>query len=78
MESLKEADAVEPAKAGLLGNKEIYVPKKATITRVIEKIRAELLEDGEISEDVIALTALILYFSYTALAVHKNFLLFLP
>lgn len=58
MEGLKGADAVEPAKAGLLGNKEIYVPKKANITRVIEKIRAELLEDGEISEDVIVLTAL--------------------
>lgn len=58
MESLMEAGVVEPAKAGLLGNKDNYVPKKATITGVIEKIRAELLEDGEISEDVIALTAL--------------------
>lgn len=58
MESLKEADVVEPAKAGVLGNKDNYVPRKETITGVIEKIRAELLEDGEISEDVIALTAL--------------------
>lgn len=58
MESLKEADVVEPVKAGFSGNKNSYVPKKDIITRIIEKIRAELLEDGEISEDVIALTAL--------------------
>lgn len=58
MESLKEADVVESVKAGLLGNKESYAPKKEIITGIIEKIRAELLEDGEISEDVIALAAL--------------------
>lgn len=58
MDSLKEADVVEPVKTGLLGNKESYVPKKAVVTGIIEKIRSELLEDGEISEDVIALTAL--------------------
>lgn len=58
MESLKEADVVEPVKAGLLGNKYGYAPKKDVITGIIEKIRSELLEDGEISEDVIALTAL--------------------
>lgn len=58
MKSLKEADAVEPVKSGFLGNKDSYAPKKEIVTGIIEKIRAELLEDGEISEDVIALTAL--------------------
>lgn len=58
MESLKEADVVEPVKTGFLNNKDSYVPKKDIVTGIIEKIRAELLEDGEISEDVIALTAL--------------------
>lgn len=58
MESLREADVVEPVKAGILGNKDVYAPKKDIVTGIIEKIRAELLEDGEISEDVIALTAL--------------------
>lgn len=58
MESLKEADVVEPVKTGLFSNKDSYVPKKDIVTGIIEKIRAELLEDGEISEDVIALTAL--------------------
>lgn len=58
MESLKESEVVEPVKAGLLGSKDSYAPKKDIVTGIIEKIRAELLEDGEISEDVIALTAL--------------------
>ena len=58
IESLKEADIVEPVKVGFFGNKDGYVPKKDIVTGIIEKIRAELLEDGEISEDVIALTAL--------------------
>lgn len=39
-------------------NKDTFVPKKEVITGIIEKIRAELLEDGKISEEVIALTAL--------------------
>ncbi len=58
MASLREADVVEPVKTGFLSNKDSYVPKKDVITGIIEKIRAELLEDGEISEDVIVLTAL--------------------
>ncbi len=56
--SLREADVVEPVKTGLLGNKDGYAPKKEIVMGIIEKIRAELLEDGEISENVIALTAL--------------------
>lgn len=59
MESLKAADVVEPVKAGLFGNKEGYAPKKEVITGIIEKIRAELLEDGELSEDILALTILL-------------------
>lgn len=58
MNSLKESDILEPAKTGFLGNKDNYVPRKEVITGIIEKIRAELLENGQISEDVIALTAL--------------------
>ena len=59
MNALKEADAVTMVKAGILGNKENYAPKKESVNRVIDKIRAELLEDGEITEVVIALTALL-------------------
>lgn len=59
LDQLKSADAVEPVKTGLLGNKEAFAPKKEAVTGVIEKIRAELLEDGDVSEDVIALTVLL-------------------
>lgn len=58
MRGLKEADVVEPAKAGLFKNKDAFVPKKEVVTGIIEKIRAELLEDGEISKEAAALTAL--------------------
>lgn len=58
MESLKEAGVVEPVKIGFLGNKDSYIPQKSVVTGIVEKIRAELLEDGEVSEDVLALTAL--------------------
>ncbi len=45
-------------KTGFLHNKDGYIPKKDIVTGIIEKIRAELLEDGEISEEAIALAAL--------------------
>ena len=56
---LKVAGVIETVKAGLLGNKEKYTPKKEVVTNIIEKIRAELLEDGEVSDEIIALTALL-------------------
>lgn len=59
MDGLKDADAVEPAKAGLLKNKDTFAPKKEVITGIIEKIRAELSADGEISEETAALTVLL-------------------
>ena len=59
LDQLKSADAVEPVKTGLLGSKEAFAPKKEAVISVIEKIRAELLEDGDVSEDVIALTVLL-------------------
>ena len=59
LDELKSADAVESVKTGLLGSKEAFAPKKEAVISVIEKIRAELLEDGDVSEDVIALTVLL-------------------
>ena len=59
LDELKSADAVESVKTGLLGSKEAFAPKKEAVISVIEKIRAELLEDGDVSEDVIALTGLL-------------------
>lgn len=59
LHSLEQAGVTQPVKAGLLGGKEGCAPKKETVTRIIEAIRAELLEDGEVSEEVAALTALL-------------------
>ena len=59
IESLKEADTVEPMQAGLFGKKVKYAPKKDILAEIIEKIRESLSEGGEMSEDVIVLTALL-------------------
>lgn len=57
--ALKEKNMVVPVKVGLFGTKENYAPKKEIVKNVIEKIRSELLENGEVSEDVIILTSLL-------------------
>ena len=57
--SLVEAGCATEEKGGLFGGKTIYVPDEKALDRVIQNIRAELLEDGELSEDIIALTALL-------------------
>jgi hypothetical protein len=55
-----EGCAVEKNKTGLLGNTQKYmVPKKESTEHVIQKIRAELLEDGAISDETIALVSLL-------------------
>ena len=59
IESLKEADVVQPVQAGLFGKKVKYAPKKEIVAEIIEKIRESLSESGEMSEDVIVLTALL-------------------
>ena len=44
---------------GLLKSKTRYIPKPEVVTGIIEKIRAEFLEDGIISEDVLCLAVLL-------------------
>lgn len=46
-------------KGGLFGGKDLYIPNEADVDAVVQSIRAELLEDGELSEDVVALTMLL-------------------
>lgn len=58
VESLKEAGVVEPVKSGLFGNKYRYASNKKIVAGIIQKIRENLLEEGAISEDVIALVSL--------------------
>lgn len=46
-------------KGGLFAGKDVYIPNEADVDSVVQSIRAELLEDGELSEDVVALTMLL-------------------
>lgn len=57
--SLVDAGCATEEKGGLFGGKTIYVPDEKALDHVIQNIRAELLEEGELSEDIIALTALL-------------------
>ncbi|MCL2783384.1 MAG: GPP34 family phosphoprotein [Propionibacteriaceae bacterium] len=52
-------DADELDNQGLFKNKTKYVPKPEAVTRVIEKVRAEFLEDGRMSDETVCLTALL-------------------
>ena len=37
----------------------MYIPDEKELDTVVQNIRAELLEEGELSEDIVALTALL-------------------
>lgn len=56
--SLADLGLVQPAKVGLLGKKKGYAPTPEAISGVVDMIRAELLEEGEITEDVVSLVVL--------------------
>lgn len=58
-ESLEAMGLVMPAKSAVLRNDKGYLPSEDAVRGVIEKIRAELLEDGEITEDTAALVILL-------------------
>lgn len=49
----------EAGKAGLLGSKTAYVPRREAVGSVVEMLRAEVLEDGTMTEDAAALTVLL-------------------
>ena len=58
-DSLTEAGCVRKERGGLLGGKTVYIPGAEAVDGVVQNIRAEFLEKGELSEDIIALTALL-------------------
>ena len=58
-ESLVEADAAAPCKAGLLGKQTGYQPAPGVVQSVVEQMRAELLEDGPVCDDTAALVVLL-------------------
>ena len=57
--SLADLGVAEAGKAGLLGNKTAYVPRREAVGSVVEMLRAEVLEDGAVSEDAAALAVLL-------------------
>lgn len=58
-ESLALIGCVQKEKGGVFGGKNLYIPNETDVDCIVQSIRAELLEDGELSEDVVALTALL-------------------
>ncbi len=57
--SLVPAGAARPEKGGLFGGRTLYVPDEAWRDRVVQNLRAELLEDGALSDEGAALAALL-------------------
>ncbi len=58
-ESLAELGCVQKEKGGFMNGRTVYIPNAADVDNIVQNIRAELLEDGELSEDIVALTALL-------------------
>ena len=58
-ESLANMGCVQKAKGGFMNGKNVYIPNEDDVDHIVQNIRAELLEDGEISEDIVILTALL-------------------
>lgn len=58
-QSLEESGYVRQEKGGLFGGKDVYIPDGKAVDRIIQNIRAELLEEGEVSEDIVALAVLL-------------------
>ncbi len=57
--TLEGAGLTEAGRAGLFGNRKSYIPATAAINRIIDMVRAELLEGGEVTEDIAALIILL-------------------
>ncbi|HJC90862.1 MAG TPA: GPP34 family phosphoprotein [Candidatus Mediterraneibacter excrementigallinarum] len=58
-ESLVQEGCAVREKGGIFGGKTVYIPDEKELDGVVQNIRAELLEEGELSEDIVALTALL-------------------
>lgn len=57
--SLLEINLVQEKEAGIFGKRKYYIPTKDAVHYVIDMIRSELLEEGEITEDIVLLTILL-------------------
>ena len=57
--SLVATGCVKQEKRGIFGNKNAYIPDEKAVDNIIQNIRAEVLEDGELTEDIAALTVIL-------------------
>lgn len=57
--SLVELGLAQETRGGLLGQKKNFIPTRDAVEYVIDMVRAELLEDVEVTEDVAALVVLL-------------------
>lgn len=57
--SLADRDCVTAEKGGIFRNKFYFIPNPDEVDRVIQKIRAELLESGTVSDETVALVSLL-------------------
>ena len=57
--SLKDLDLVEVTCAGIFGNKNAYITNSNAFHYVVDMIRAEFLEDVEVTEDIASLIILL-------------------
>lgn len=57
--SLEEMGLVSITESGIISKRKNYVPTKQAVHYVVDLIRSELLEDGEITEDIACLVALL-------------------
>lgn len=57
--SLNDANLAQPVSTGLFKSKTTYVPSRDAVHFVIDMVRAELLEDTELTEDIAALVVLL-------------------
>lgn len=57
--SLVQLGAASACKAGLLGKQAGYLPEPETVRSVVEQMRAELLEEGPVSDETAVLVALL-------------------
>lgn len=58
-ESLIAAGCAQKGTRGIAVNKNAYIPDAGAVDNIIQNIRAEILEDGALTEDIAALTALL-------------------
>ena len=58
-ESLEGLGALREVKEGLLGGRTHYVPAREAVSAVVDMLRAELLEEGPVSDEGAALATLL-------------------